>query len=383
MRKIKICVITTISFTMEMFVLEMAEYLANTDEFEVTLVCNNDNEFEKKLPKNLRYISVKMNRGINFKSFTAIIQMLKIFRNERFDIIQYSTPNASLYAAIAGKIANIPTRLYCQWGIIYTSFKGLKRALFKFMEKIICYFSTNIEPDSFGNLAFSFEEKLYDSSKAYVVGNGSACGVNLRKFNFYDRKVYREEIRHKLQLKENDYVVGFIGRLTRDKGVNEILSAFKLLDIPNKKMIVIGFEDNIESLNQNIFLWAKKQNDIIFINHTSEVEKYLSAMDVFVLPSYREGFGNVILEAMAMKTPVICTNIPGPTDIVVHELNGLLVEKKDDVNIAKSIELLFNDIELTRKMVENGYKIIYEKYSSNYVFNEIYNDRRRIFFSKK
>src|SRR5699024_10039368 len=110
------------------------------------------------------------NRGISLTGLSAIYKMIKIFRKEKFDIVQYSTPNVSAYASLAAKISNIPIRLYCQWGIAYVGFSGVKRKLFKFIEKKICDFSTWIEPDSYGNLKFSHKEGLYTTSKSSVIG---------------------------------------------------------------------------------------------------------------------------------------------------------------------------------------------------------------------
>lgn len=122
----KICFVTTISLTLKSFVLELAKYLHATGDFEIHFVCDHDAEFEKTLPEYIHYNPISMKRGISFDGLKAIREMKKYFKQEKFDLIQYSTPNASCYASIAAKQAKIPCRLYCQWGIAYVGFQGIK-----------------------------------------------------------------------------------------------------------------------------------------------------------------------------------------------------------------------------------------------------------------
>lgn len=114
-------------------------------------------------------------------------------------MVQYSTPNASLYAALAAKLAGVPVRLYCQWGMAYVGFHGIKRVIFKRIEKLVCTLSTWVEPDSFGNLKFSHAEGLYPENKGSVIWNGSASGVNLNKFDNSQKPVWRAEIRENMR----------------------------------------------------------------------------------------------------------------------------------------------------------------------------------------
>ena len=129
--KKKICFCTTTSITLKTFVLPIAEMLNETGDFEVFFICAKDNDFEQKLPDYIKFIPIDMKRGIDFSAIKTIILFYKIFKQYKFDIVQYSTPNASLYASIASKISKVPIRLYAQWGIRYVGFKGIKRKIFK------------------------------------------------------------------------------------------------------------------------------------------------------------------------------------------------------------------------------------------------------------
>ena len=144
----KICMITTTSLTMKSFVVETAKYLYNTCGYDITLICDTDDAFAKSLPDYLHYIPVPMSRGVNLSGFFSIGHLQRIFRKEKFDMVQYSTPNASFYASIAAKRERIPVRLYCQWGIRYVGLNGLSRIIFKNLEKAVCKNSTHIRSAS-------------------------------------------------------------------------------------------------------------------------------------------------------------------------------------------------------------------------------------------
>ena len=133
----KICFVTTISGTLDSFVSNTAKYIHENTDWDITFICNYDKQFEEKLPDCIHYIPVKMERGINLGGIKAIAELKRIFKREKFDLIQYSTPNASLYASVAGKLAKVPVRLYCQWGMVFVGFSGIKRRIFKLMEQFI------------------------------------------------------------------------------------------------------------------------------------------------------------------------------------------------------------------------------------------------------
>ena len=190
----KICFISTIPSTLRTFVLKTAIYLHENTDWDISFICSEDEEFASELPEFIHYFPVPMERGISISGIKSMMQMKKIFVKEKFDLIQYSTPNASLYAALAGKLAGIPVRLYCQWGMVYVGFEGIKRQVFKAIEKIVCKLSTWIEPDSVSNLNFAHEENLYPQTKGSVIWNGSACGINLEKFDISQKIIISQKI---------------------------------------------------------------------------------------------------------------------------------------------------------------------------------------------
>lgn len=376
----KICFITTISGTLRSFVVGTADYLHQEAGYDITFICDNDEAFAASLPSYAHYVPIPMKRGISLGGICAMLKMAKVFRREKFDMVQYSTPNASLYAALASKFAGVPVRLYCQWGMAYVGFHGIKRAIFKTIEKLVCSLSTWVEPDSFGNLKFSHSEGLYPKNKGSVIWNGSASGVNLKKFDISQKAFWCEEIRKKYAIPSGAIVFGFVGRITRDKGINELLAAFKavLEEMSNAYLLIVGNAELTSAVDMSLYQWAQENTHTIFCGRTNVVEQYLSAMDAYILPSYREGFGMVVVEAEAMGVPVIVTDIPGPTDAMIPNETGLLVKKADVDSLVAAMKDLANSAEKRRGFGIAAHKFAAEKFEQQKLFQAILQDRKRL-----
>lgn len=373
----KICFITTIPLTLNAFVLNTAKYIHENTDWDISFICSDENDFGSSLPKYIHYFPVKMERGISVAGVKSMFEMKKIFKREKFDLIQYSTPNASFYASMAGKLAHVPIRLYCQWGLVFVGFQGLKRKIFQIEEKFVCRFSTHIEPDSNSNLKFAHENGLYPESKGSVIWNGSACGVSLIKFDISNKDKYRKSIREQLEIPEDAFVYGFVGRITRDKGVNELLEAYKAIN-DDSYLIMVGPSEVDETINQDLYTWASKNEKIKFTGYTSVVEQYLSAMDCYILPSYREGFGMGVVEAEAMGVPVIVTDIPGPTDAMIDNETGIVVQKADVESLYNAMISIREDKVRYFAMAEKAHDFAVNNFEQKQLFNYILEDRKKL-----
>lgn len=373
----KICFIATSHITLEYFVLKTATYLYHTGEYDITFICNYNKEFQISLPEYIKYHPIEMKRGVSVSGLKALIQLNNFFRKNKFDLVQYSAPNASLYASIAAYVNRIPVRLYCQWGIRYVTFQGLKRTIFKTFEKIVCSLSTRIEPDSYGNLEFSVSEGLYPESKANVIWNGSAAGVDLEKFDIALKASWRKQTRHHFNITEDTFVIGFVGRLTKDKGIFDLLQSMKeILSLySNVKLLLIGEMEDDTIFKNSFYQWSLKQENIIYGGTTREIEKYYAAMDLLILPSYREGFGTVLIEAQAMGLPVISSNIIGPTEAMIEGETGLIINKGDPQSITNTLKKLINDRHYTLQLGENARKFVKENFDDRVLIKKIKEDR--------
>lgn len=377
---IRICFVTTVGLTLRMFILKTAEYLhANTD-WDISFICSYDEDLKNSLPEYIHYFPVKMERGISISGIKAMLEMKKIFSEEKFDLIQYSTPNASLYASLAGKAAGVPIRLYCQWGMAFVGFKGIKRTIFKMEERLVCSLSTWIEPDSYSNLKYAHEQSLYAKEKGSVIWNGSACGVDLEKFDITKKVKYRSEIRDKYMIPADAFVFGFVGRITRDKGINELLESFKQIVSKYEEtyLFMIGPDETDNTVDEKLYQWAMNSEKVIFTGYTNRVEMFLAAINCYVLPSYREGFGMGVIEAEAMGIPVIVTNIPGPIDAMENEKTGVVINKADTAALYQAMcGMMFNK-EICNQYGKAGQVYAVTHFEQKKLFALILEDRKRL-----
>lgn len=324
----KIAYVVTIPFTIESFFIPQLKFLSEKG-FDVTVICSYSETLQKKLGNSVQYIACDMPRGLSlFGSLKAIKNLIEIFRKNQFDLVQYSTPNAALYSSIAAKIVGIKIRNYHLMGLRYLGSTGINRKLLKSIEKISCALSTSIECVSDSNLKMGISEGLFPVNKATVVWNGSTGGVDLNKFNYSQRERWRKEIRDELGLSDKDFIFGFVGRITRDKGINEIFEAFQQVS-GNVKLLMIGQAEGLDTLDQDLLNVAKQDTNVIFHDSVFDIERYYASLDVLLLPSYREGFGNVVIEAAAVGTPAIISDIPGPIDAIEKGRTAKVIPVKD------------------------------------------------------
>ena len=346
----KICIVTTMWSSINNWIKPFLNEYAKRG-VDVSIVCNMDAAYEQGLKVEFPFVHtypIPFPRGIDLPGSLKSIRLLtKLFRCEKFDLVQYSTPNASMYAAVAAWLARIPVRLYCQWGMVYVTMGGVKRKLFEMIERIVCGLSTEIQPDSFGNLEFCRKAGFYDEQKSLVIWNGSAKGLDLSAFAVAKKSAYAKEIRGTYNIPDGALVMGFVGRLGREKGCNELFTAFRALKLhfPTLKLLFVGPIEKEETIEPELLAYFRTCPDIIKTGRVSHVEKYTAAMDVFVLPSYREGFGMSVIEASAMEVPVVVTEYPGPSSGMQDGVTGVSVAVHDSDGLTRAIAELLADKE--------------------------------------
>lgn len=371
----KICYVVTVPITIRAFFVPQLQYLAEHG-FEVHVICSEDDGLQELLGEKIKYIPLNMPRGISFGgTIKAIKELTRIFKREKYDLVQYSTPNAAFNASIASKVAKIEIRNYHLMGLRYEGDHGLKRTILKMMEKISCGLSTDIECVSNSNMEIALKDKIFSREKATVVWNGSTGGVDLSRFDVTQRNKWRKEIRTAYGYREEDFVYGFVGRITRDKGIDELLEAFLEMKT-DAKLFLIGKLENPKTLNQEILKRAKEHSSIRFCDSVIDIERYYAAIDVLVLPSYREGFGNVVIEAGALGTPAIVSDIPGPIDTIECGRTALVVPPKD-VGTLKSLMQQIREKDYL-DMGKNAAVFVKKKFDSDILCGKILERKKRL-----
>ena len=375
----KICAISTVEGTMNSFIVPAMERFVQ-EGYDVTLVCNMSDEFIKKHSEKFHCINIPMKRGISAGDILRIPwKFRKLFKKERFDYVQYATTNASFYACIPAKLCGIKTRVYCQWGLLYVGYTGIKRKIFKWVEKLLCSTATHITVASKKNLEYAVEEGLMPSEKASVIGDGGTVGVDLKIFDRKKKAGFKQQVLDEHPELNGKTVYGFVGRIETDKGIGELLEAFLSIKNDDYALLLIGAFDELRSnIKPELIAAAKSSNRIVFHGYTREVYKYMSAIDVLVHPTYREGFSMVIQQAMAMACAIITTNVPGPSEVIEEGVSGLLVPDHSAEELAKAMVLLGNDVELRNNYAEAGFERVSKLFNRQRMLDLTYKDRLRM-----
>lgn len=375
----KLCFITTIETTQESFIIP-ALYLFKEKGYDVSIICTMTDKFIEKYSNDFHCFNVRMKRGISLSDmFTKPFEFYKIFRKEKFDYVQYATPNAAWYASIAAKAAKIPVRVNCLWGLLYTASTGVQRKIGWLIEKVPCVFSNYFTVASHKNMEIAIADGLCKRDKVSVIGDGGTIGVDLNIFNVEHKAEYQSEMIERYPVLKGKTVYGYLGRIDVDKGVNELLRAFIELNRQDAALLLIGAFDNVRSgLDSELIEKAGKSSNIIFTGFTRDVALHLSAVDILVHPTYREGFSMVIQQAMAMGCAIITTDIPGPSEVIVENESGLLVPVKNANSLRLAMERLLEDCDLRKEFVKSGLMRVREKFNRQRMIELTYHDRMRM-----
>lgn len=359
----KICCVATLDTTVETFMIPAMELFLK-DGYEVTLIATMSEDFIRKYSDRYKCVNVTMRRGFSLKDFIfKPFEFYTIFRREKFDYVQYATTNASLYASVASYFARVPHRVCLMWGIAFISEIGLKRKIFKLLKKLPCIFSNHVSIPSRKNQKFGADEGLYPLKHSSVVGDGGTVGVDISEFDFSKREANKQLVLNEHPELRNKIVYGFLGRIWRDKGANELLEAFMSMDNKDCALLLIGAFDTARTpLRQDILERAQKYPNIIFQGFTKEVPKYLSAVDILVHPSYHEGFSMAIQQAMSMGCAIVTTDIPGPSEVIEVGKCGLAIPIMDSVALAEAM-VKVKDESLRNSFVKAGLERVREKFT--------------------
>lgn len=380
---VKLCIVTTIPATIKVFMLGQIKYLQQNG-FDITIIAAPDETFAKSLPEGVKYKPVLMTRVMQpLQDIKAFFKILHILKQDKFDIVQYATPKAALLGSLASWRAEVPVRLYLMWGLYYVTQTGFKRFVFKTIERIVCSCSTAIAPDSKGNVKLAVKEGLCKADKIAVVGHGSANGVDTERFNPARFTEIRDSIRSELNIPKDSVLFGSMAPLVGDKGINELVSAFDELAKRHSNifLLILGGEKEKDPVRAKTITIIKEHPRISNIPYTCEPEKYLSAMDIFVLPTYREGFGMANIEASAMGLPVISTDVPGPQESIVNGETGILIPAKQVGPLVEAMKDLIERPLYAKKLGEAGRKRVQEFYEQKKLWQSIL-EHRQILLNK-
>ena len=343
--------------------------------FDVLTVSANGEEVNDLKMQGVPHKAVNMTRKITpFHDLLALIALIRIVISFRPDIVHTHTPKAGLLGMMAAWICKVPVRMHTVAGLPLMEASGSKRMLLQLTEYITYKFATKVYPNSKGLLKYISSNFDIKNSKLGMIGNGSTNGIDTDYFsNKIDIETATQEIKNKYAIQANEIIFCFIGRVVRDKGIIELVEAFKQLEVkaPSRLLLVGSFEHDLDPLPNDILHYLQSSNKVILAGFQNDVRPWLSISTVFVFPSYREGFPNVVMQAMCMRVPCIVSDINGCNELVEHQKTGLIVPVKEVVKLTEAMRWMASNRNDALRMADEARENICIHYKRAEVWDKL------------
>lgn len=364
-KKPKLIRTSTVAISLDYLLKGQLRFLNNY--YDVLVASGTDTHLENVvLREGVRAVNVSMQRPISpIKDLVTLWKLYRLFCYEKPKIVHSITPKAGLLSMTAAYFASVPIRIHTFTGLIFPSKAGIFQKLLILMDKLLCFFATNIYTEGEGVKKDLISHRI-TNKPLKIIANGNVNGIDI---NYFDSKLFtknkQKTLRTSLGINESDFVFIFVGRLVGDKGINELIAAFKQLikQFSTSKLILVGsYEEKLDPLRLETLNEISHNNNIITVGFQLDVRPYFTISNVLVFPSYREGFPNVVLQAGAMGLPSIVTNINGCNEIIIEKKNGWIIPVKDQDAILNAMsnciiekKKIIKDKSIIRNIIENGF----------------------------
>lgn len=369
MQRKKICFVVSAPGTARNFFKEPIKLLSQ--HFDVYLAANISSEDEVSDMNLVGFKSIPIERRPNLRAdFKALKELVKYFKEEKFDCVHSMSKKASLLTSIAGRCAKIPYRFHHFTGQMWCTMKGFRRWFYKYMDLFIAKSDTHMLVDGYSQLEYLVQQHILKENQATVLGKGSICGVNIHRFS--KNKGSRAAIRQEIHISDDIVVYLFIGRMKREKGIYELLAAYNQIVNSCQKsvLLLVGNDEELCMSKLQEYPNLKEGENVIYYGYTNKPEDILNASDIFVLPTYREGFGLSVVEASCVGLPVICSDTYGVRDTMIDDFTGLRCKTYDVPSLAEAMKKLYDSPEMREDFGKNGIKYVHDNFSSEYVCQE-------------
>jgi len=382
MANIKLIRITTVSQSLTTLIAGQCNFMIKNG-FDVVAVSagSNAESEEVKNREKVKHLIIPFTRKITpIIDLWCMIKLMILFHQEKPDIVHTHTPKAGLLGMIAASFMRVPIRIHTLAGLPLVVETGFKRKLLMQIERITYLFATQVWPNSESGKNFILENNLLPENKLSMIGKGSSNGIDFERFNRNNLSELRlEEIKKSLNYSTSNFYILCIGRMVHDKGINELVQTFVVAQqrFSNCKLILVGpLEHDLDPLLPETIIQIENNKSITIILWSDEVEYYLAFSDLLIHPSHREGFPNVMLQAAAIGCPILCSDIPGNTDILPNESFGLHFNVGNVNSLLQNItfaienknELLIRAQNLQKRVANNfSQKRIHELIKEKYV----------------
>ncbi|HKW89260.1 MAG TPA: glycosyltransferase family 4 protein [Candidatus Acidoferrales bacterium] len=346
--------------------------------FDVTILCprRREGEWEVDLPEDISNVVIPMERNIApLRDLLSLWRIWRAMRAIRPVVTNVGTPKAALLGGIAAWLNRVPCRVYTLHGLRFETTKGLKRQLLICAERLACQFAHRVLCVSRSVREKAITCGLTNPEKTVVIGSGSCNGVDTSRFAPNPKLIQRAAaLRRLFRIPEKATVILFVGRLTRDKGIPELVEAFVQLDkqLPNLRLLLVGCFEAEDPLPAETRRQLEGHSHIIFAGAVRDTPSYYAAADIVVLPSHREGLPTVVLEAQAAGKPVVGAKVTGIVDLVTDGETGLLFPVGDAALLGKTLARLVNDDALVRKLEAAGREKVERDFQQQKIWDALY-----------
>ena len=359
-KKQTIALITTTASTINAFMLKNIKKLSN--HFNLLIFCNDAASLKKLVPKNVLLTNIKFTRRPNLiiDLNTFIILLYFLIKTKPYLTISI-TPKAGFITALSSFITRVSYRIHWFTGQLWITKKGFSRFFYKTLDRIVFNLSHHVLVDSHSQKKFLISNNIISKNKSTVLLHGSVGGVNIKKFKF--KKTNRNLLRKKLKISKNDFTFLYLGRINKDKGIIDLIDAFKKIENFYRTFLVLV--GPIEDINIKNFI--KKNKKIIYVGETLVPEKWFSVADILCLPSYREGFGSVIIEAGSCNLPTLGSNIYGIVDAIEKNETGFFHKAGNVADIKNKMIFAIENKKLVKKYGQKARKRVQNKFDENLV----------------
>ncbi len=362
----KLVRITTVPLSLEKLLEGQLTYMSK--HYEVIAISAEKERLEKYGNNNrVRTFWVEMTRAITpLQDLKALFKLYSFLKNEKPLIVHTHTPKAGIIGMMAAKLAGVPIRLHTVAGLPLLETTGNKRKLLDQVEKLTYKLATRVYPNSLELKKIILKLNYTKPKKLKVLGQGSSNGIDT---DYFDPSNYNEDdrknIRSELGISKSDFVFIFVGRLVKEKGINELVKAFSSIQNKHEEsaLLLVGpFEQELDPLHDDVFDLINSHNKIFTTGYQEDVRPYFAIADVLTFPSYREGFPNVVMQANAMNLPAIVSNINGCNEIINEGENGLIITVKSKRALEEAMLRLMKNSELHSSLTQKARKLIQMKY---------------------
>jgi len=384
-KRIRVCQISSIPLAVRFLLLSQIKNLQKQD-YDLFVVCSPGKWIEDIKNKGIIVKTIKITRKMSlFSDLITFIKLVFYFRKQKFDIVHTSMPKPGLLGTLAAKIVGVPIIIHSNFGFYFEEDSPwFNKKFFLLIEKITAKCCDLIFLVGRSDIKTALKENIYPFDKIRYLGGW----VDLDRFN-PDRfnQEFIERKKRELNIPQNVKIIGINARLVKDKGYYELFKAFSevLKKFPQALLLIIGSEEPEKKDRINPDLVFKEfgiENNVLYLGERTDVDEIYPLMDIFVLPSYREGVGISVLEALAMERPVIATNVGGIPDSVEHLKTGILIPSKNTDKLIKSLIFILNNLDQAKKLGKEGRRKIIREFNQKFVFERMGREYQRLISEK-